>query len=195
MIARIRGPVLSISDGGVVVEAGGIGYKVRIPESIIPGIEINQEIILYTELIVRQDLVQLYGFQSDADVEMFRLLISVSHVGPQTGLSILSTLSIDLICDAISCKKPEVLQQVSGLGKKGAERIILELQNKVSGLSSMCFTAKSQISPKQDALLALQSLGYKHEEALSAIEKIQTEKSHISSSELVKEALVHLRKK
>ena len=105
MIARIRGPVLSISDGGVVVEAGGIGYKVRIHESIIPGIEINQEIILYTELIVRQDLVQLYGFQSDADVEMFRLLISVSHVGPQTGLSILSTLSIDLICDAISCKK------------------------------------------------------------------------------------------
>lgn len=194
MIARIRGPVLNKQDGFVIVEAGGLGYKIRIPESNLIHIELQKETILYTELIVRQDQISLYGFQTPEEVELFRLLISVSHIGPQTGLALLSKFSVQEICDAISCKKPDKLSQVQGLGKKGAERIILELQNKVPEFIKT--TSHSTLSSCiQDTVLALQSLGYTHEESIAAIEKIQDYNSSMNSSELVKEALKHLRKK
>lgn len=195
MIARIRGTALYSGDGSIIVESGGIGYKVRIPDPLVHKIEINNEIILYTELIVRQDLLQLYGFESPAEADMFRILISVSHIGPQTGLSIISRLSIAEICDAILLKKPEVLSQVQGLGKKGAERIILELQNKVSVFSHGTTPYETPSSAVEDALLALQSLGYSRDESITAIQKVQTNNPSASSSSLVKEALIHLRKK
>lgn len=195
MIARIRGPVIGYETGSVLVEAGGIGYRIRVPESVLSSFTKDQEIILYTELIIRQDLMQLYGFFTPEETEMFRLLISVSHIGPQTGLAIISRLSLPEICDAISSKKPEVLSQVQGLGKKGAERIILELSKKVSELNIRYPQIPSSESPVQDTVLALLSLGYSRDEAMTAIEKSELDKGKVSSSELVKEALVFLRKK
>lgn len=195
MIARIRGQVISFDAGSVLVETGGVGYRIRAPESVLSSVTIDEEIVLYTELIIRQDLMQLYGFLIPEETDMFRLLISVSHIGPQTGLAIISRLSLPEICDAISQKKPEVLTQVQGLGKKGAERIILELQKKVSELRAQYSNATSSSSQVQDTLLALISLGYSREEALIAIERTKSLKIKASSSDLVKEALVHLRKK
>lgn len=195
MIARIRGLVIQYGDGWVIVETGGIGYKIRVPDSVLSSIQKETEIILYTELIVRQDLLQLYGFSDPDEAEMFRLLISVSHIGPQTGLSIISRLSLSEICDAIRFKKPDVLSQVQGLGKKGAERIILELHKKVSDLKIQYGEQQVSSSPVQDTVLALISLGYSREEAMAAIEKTQTAKGPVSSSDLIREALVFLRKK
>lgn len=194
MIARIKGQVVSIDTGSVLVDTGGIGYRIRVPEPVLSSVAIDEEIILYTELIIRQDLMQLYGFLTPGETDMFRLLISVSHIGPQTGLAIISRLSLPDICDAISMKKPEVLSQVPGLGKKGAERIILELQKKVADISAQYPVAGSS-SSVQDTLLALISLGYNREEAMAAIERTESVKGKVSSSELVKEALVFLRKK
>jgi len=195
MIARIRGLVIGYETGSVIVEAGGIGYRIRVPESVLTSITKDDEIILYTELIIRQDLMQLYGFYTPEETEMFRLLISVSHIGPQTGLAIISRLSLPDICDAISSKKPEILSQVQGLGKKGAERIILELQKKVSELKIQYLQTPASPSKIQDAVLALLSLGYSREEAMGALERTALAKETVSSSELVREALVFLRKK
>lgn len=195
MIARIRGLVIGYETGSVIVEAGGIGYRIRVPESVLTSITKDDEIILYTELIIRQDLMQLYGFYTPEETEMFRLLISVSHIGPQTGLAIISRLSLPEICDAISSKKPEILSQVQGLGKKGAERIILELQKKVSELKIQYPQTPTSSTKVQDAVLALLSLGYSREEAMGALERTALAKETVSSSELVREALVFLRKK
>jgi Holliday junction DNA helicase RuvA len=129
------------------------------------------------------------------EVEMFRLLISVSHVGPHTGLAIMSRFSVSDICDAILSKRSDVLSQVQGLGKKGADRIILELQKKVAEFKTNASISEPTASPIQDSVLALIALGYTREEATQAIEKISSLHGTVSSPEMVKEALVYLRKK
>jgi len=195
MIARIRGELIQICDGTLIIESGGIGYKIRVPENVLTQSNPGQEIILHTELIIRQDLLQLYGFLTTIEADLFRLLISVSHIGPQTGIALLSSLTIKEIHYAIKYQKPEILSKVPGLGKKGAERIILELKNKISDSTIETDYILEESTSFSDALLALKSLGYNSDEASSVLLKVQKEKTLKGSSDLVKEALVHLRKK
>lgn len=195
MIARIRGVIVHKSEGHIIIETGGIGYKVRVTDKVINTSLSDQETILYTELIVRQDLLQLFGFSSPIEAELFRLLISVSHIGPQTGLSIINKLSIPEIYSAIFNKKTDVLAKVPGLGKKGAERIILELQNKISDVITEHDITDDESVPMQDALLALISLGYSRDEAERALLTVRNEINQENSTDIVKKALVELRKK
>lgn len=195
MIARIRGNIVHKLDGFIIIETGGIGYKVRVLDHIISQTTLEQEIIVYTELIVRQDLLQLYGFSQLQEADMFRLLISVSHIGPQTGLAVLNKLSMDEIISAIITQKPDILSKVPGLGKKGAERIILELKNKISDFDTRRNKQPSDHQPMQDALLALKSLGYSNDEAEQALIIVSKGSSIDESSNIIKEALIHLRKK
>ncbi|MDD1725172.1 MAG: Holliday junction branch migration protein RuvA [Methanospirillum sp.] len=195
MIARIRGQIVDTGDGYVVIEAGGIGYQVRVPDPLTTEFSPGEEKILYTELIVRQDALQIYGFPSPSQVELFRKLISVSHIGPQTALVLLSRLTPEEICDAITGQKPEILSKVPGLGKKGAERIILELKNKLPVIQGISSPGTVSSSPVQDAILALISLGYSQDEAGKAVQQVTAEPFPESSPELVREALRNLRKK
>ena len=195
MIARIRGEIVSRSNGYVIIETGGIGYKVRVPDAICTNISSGQEVILHTELIVRQDNIQLYGFHSAAEVELFRLLISVSHVGPQTGLAILNRLTMNEIYYSIVHQKSAILSKVPGIGKKGADRIILELKTKITEIGDYGMIPPQEPSHGEDALLALKSLGYNHDEAEAAVHVAQKEKNLHNSADIVKEALTYLRKK
>lgn len=195
MIARIRGLVVGTGDGYVIIEAGGLGYQVRVPDPLPVESVTGEEKILFTEVIIRQDAIQIYGFSTTAEAELFRKLISVSHIGPQTALVLLSRLTLGEICNAIAGQKPEVLSQVPGLGKKGAERIILELKNKLSGVIGSSHQDTESTSPVQDAILALVSLGYNQDEAGKAIQLITVDPFPDSSPELVKEALKYLRKR
>lgn len=193
MIARIRGTVVDSGEGSIIVESGGIGYRVRVPDPLITGVRPNEEVILYTELIVRQDVLQLYGFSSTHQADMFRLLVSVSHIGPQTGLAVLSRLSLADIRDAIIRQKPDVLSKVPGLGKKGAERIILELKNKMDRFAGVSEVPGEVSSMTDDAILALISLGFTRDEADRALQQVP-EIDSLSSTELVREALRFLKK-
>ena len=193
MIARIRGTVVDSGEGSIIVECGGIGYRVKVPEPLIAGVRPNEEVILYTELIVRQDLLQLYGFSSTLQADMFRLLVSVSHIGPQTGLAVLSRLSLAEIREAIIRQKPDVLSKVPGLGKKGAERIILELKSKMDRFAGVSEFPGETSSITEDAILALLSLGFTRDEADRALQQIP-EIDRLSSTELVREALRFLKR-
>jgi len=193
MISTIRGPIIALGEGYLIIEAGGLGYKVRVPERVIREISDNESPLLHTELIVRQDLLVLYGFLSFEEAELFRMLISVSHIGPQTGLAILNNLSTGEIYEAITHKKADILSKVPGLGKKGSERIILELNNKISSLANLN-NRDLNSSNIQDAILALISLGYHQEEAERACKKVRSEKL-ISSSDLIRESLRILKNK
>lgn len=193
MIARIRGTVVDSGEGSIIVESGGIGYRVKVPEPLVTGVRPNEEVILYTELIVRQDVLQLYGFSSTLQADMFRLLVSVSHIGPQTGLAVLSRLSLTEIYDAIIRQKPDVLSKVPGLGKKGAERIILELKSKMDRFVGISELAGETSTITEDAILALLSLGFTRDEADRALQQIP-EIDRLSSTELVREALRFLKR-
>lgn len=193
MIARIRGTVVDTGEGSIIVESSGIGYRVKVPEPLITGVRLHEEVILHTELIVRQDVLQLYGFSSALQADMFRLLVSVSHIGPQTGLAILSRLSLAEIGEAIIRQKPDVLSKVPGLGKKGAERIILELKSKMDRFTGMSEASGETSSTTDDAILALLSLGFTRDEADRALQQV-LETENFSSTELVREALRFLKR-
>lgn len=195
MIASIHGPVIALGDGNLIIEAGGLGYKVRVPDVVIRNMEKNEVIFLYTELIIRPDVLVLYGFLSYEEADIFRMLISVSHIGPQTGLSVINKLSINEIYEAITKEKPDILSRVPGLGKKGAERIILELKNKLSPIENMESSEELNSSPVQDATLALLSLGYHQDEAERACNKVYKGNPACSSSDLIRESLKILKKK
>jgi holliday junction DNA helicase RuvA len=189
MISTIHGPVILSGDGYLIIEAGGLGYKVKVPDRVILEISNNESPLLHTELIVRQDLLVLYGFLSFEEAELFRMLISVSHIGPQTGLAILNNLSAGEIFEAITTKKVDMLSRVPGLGKKGSERIILELSNKIGSLAILSQYEDLKPSPVQDAILALISLGYHQDEAERACKKVHSDYSTFSSSDLIRESL------
>jgi holliday junction DNA helicase RuvA len=195
MLATIRGPVITSGDGYLVIEASGLGFKVRVPEKVIREISIDDSILLNTELIIRQDIITLYGFLTFEEAELFRMLISVSHIGPQTGLAIINTLSIEEIFTSITTKNPETLTKVSGLGKKGAERIILELNNKIKSLANLGLLKKTDMSSVQDAILALVSLGYRQDESERACIKVHSDNSSFSSADIIRESLRILKNK
>ncbi len=196
MIARVRGPVVDCGNDSLIVEAGGVGYEVRVPKSYILRLKDAPEIILYTEQIVRQDTLLLYGFETKAEHLIFNLLLSVSKIGPQLALSILNNLTVNEIVTAVLDQNASVFEHVSGIGKTGAGRIILELKKKVTGQMSTISTneQKSVLSTKRnDAELVLISLGYMEESASRAISAADKENDYESVSDLVKAALVLLK--
>jgi Holliday junction DNA helicase RuvA len=161
-------------------------------------IENNQEYLIHTYMQVKEDGIALFGFLSEDDVDVFKLLITVSGVGPKIGLACLSVYSVSDIKFAIISEDDKTLSKVPGLGSKTAKKIILELKDKISLPDSIeeNFNSKNKSldnsdSAKNDAVLALSSLGYSQTEALQAIAKIQDSKD-MDVEELIKQALKKL---
>lgn len=169
MIAWLSGRNLGIRDGAVIVETGGIGYKVAVSAYVLGKVAGTDEVSFHIHTHVREDILALYGFLSEDELSMFESLISVSGIGPKAALGILSIADTDTIRTAIVNRDPSLLTQVSGVGKKTAERVIVELQNKVSaptGKVSGATTADGE------AIEALLSLGYKVSEARDALKAV-----------------------
>lgn len=191
MIARLRGPVVEAGDDYLVIEAGGVGYRIRVPETTAANLRGSHEVVLHTEMIVRQDVILLYGFQTSAELKVFRLLTSVSRVGPQLATAILSRLRADQIASAVLAGDARLLATVPGVGKTGAERIVLELRKKVASLVAEIGRSDSgqRDTSQGDAVLGLMALGYTQAEAASAVGKTVSSSHDGTAAGIIREAL------
>src|SRR6185369_15938313 len=168
MIGSIRGKILLKTDKFVIVETCGVGYKVSVsPEILGLNRKVGEEISLFIHTHVREDALDLYGFLEYSELEFFEMLISVSGVGPRSALAILGLTSIDTLRHAIGTGDTSYLTKISGIGKKTAEKIVIELRDKVADKMKGEKSGGS-LQGELDALEALKSLGYSQIEAREA---------------------------
>jgi len=160
-IARLQGEVVDRGPGWLVVQVGGIGMQVTVPLPLASAARVGEHVSLFTHLLVKEGSIGLYGFASDRDRELFETLLGVSGVGSRAALALLSALGPDALSEAIEQGDADALARASGVGRKLASRIVLELRGKLAAPS---------VPPKQQELVqALQALGYSREEAREAL--------------------------
>lgn len=181
MIATISGTIQTIGNNDLVIDVGGIGVRVAVPRTVLENAGgTGRRIHLRTHLIVRETELSLYGFETAEDLQLFELLLNVNGVGPKVGLAILSTLSPELLKNAIMREEAAVLQRVPGIGKKTAERIMFSLRDKfdITGLG----TAVPLISDiDADVIDILTGLGFSIVEAQSALQNLPRDVKEIDS--------------
>lgn len=171
MIATLRGEIIQVEEHAFIVEVGGVGLRVSVPAPLLARMQVGQGIMLYTHLVVREDALSLYGFESQAERELFTLLLGVDGVGPKVSLAVLSTLSLDAIQHAVIAEQSEVLGRVPGVGKKTAQKIVLYLQDRLKPSDSLSKLAAFS-DRDEEVLAALTALGYSVVEAQSAIQAL-----------------------
>jgi len=169
MIGRIEGRLLEKNPPGILVDANGVGYEIDVPMSTFYQLpSISERVTLLTHLIVREDAHQLYGFSTNSERAAFRELIKISGVGARTALSVLSGLSVSELAQTITLQESGRLTRVPGIGKKTAERLLLELKGKLGAdLGTAKTTAASDTAA--DVIRALLALGYNEREANAAV--------------------------
>lgn len=198
MIGRLKGTLLTKQPPTLLLDVNGVGYEIDAPMSTFYQLpEVNQDIVLHTHLVVREDVQQLCGFISETERSMFRSLIKINGVGPKLALSILSAISADDFARCIQDSDTTTLVRLPGVGKKTAERLVIEMRDKlkdwqVDSLSK----AKTQTGmidiqhsadPVEEAVSALIALGYKPPQASRMVSQID---SHdLSSEEIIRDAL------
>ncbi|WP_271392415.1 Holliday junction branch migration protein RuvA [Aequorivita sinensis] len=193
MITHIQGRLVEKNPTDVVIDCNGVGYFINISLHTFSEIPASESIKLYTHLQVREDAHILYGFTSVAEREIFRLLISVSGVGASTARSMLSSLSPDQVIDAIAQNDIAVIQSVKGIGAKTAQRVVLDLKDKilkVYGLSGN--SASTSNTNKNEALSALETLGFIRKKAEKVVDAIIKETPQASVELIIKQALKNL---
>lgn len=182
MIGSIRGKITLKTDKFLIVEAAGVGYKVNVsPDTLARAQKLNDEILLWIHTHVREDILDLYGFLDRSELEFFEMLISVSGIGPKGALSILSTTTVETLQTAIRTGDTGYLTKISGIGRKTAEKIVIELRDKL-GKDIEGATLKGEL----DALEALKALGYGQNEARDALKEVDAK---LSTNAKIKEAL------
>jgi Holliday junction DNA helicase RuvA len=170
MIAAIRGEIVDIAEDSLVVFISGIGFRIFVPKHIHAQAHRGDSIYLHTYLVVRQDALILFGFEKEAEREFFTLLLGVNGIGPRLALSILSTLSLDIMRQAVLSEQADAFSRVPGVGKKTAQKIILHLQGRIGGELPAGIPPVSDVDG--EVINALISLGYSVVEAQAAIQYI-----------------------
>lgn len=190
MIGELRGQIVDRTDKTVTLLVGGVGYLIYISSGTLAALSANSEttVKLLTQLVVREDALDLYGFLELTERALFRLLIGVPGIGPRSAISILSLAPTNILVQAIRAGKTEHLTRVSGIGAKSAQKIILELKDKLGALSDD--TADAFLAGEADALEALQTLGYSLREAREALKRVPEEITEVN--ERIKQALKQL---
>ncbi|HRY21112.1 MAG TPA: Holliday junction branch migration protein RuvA [Flexilinea sp.] len=171
MISYLEGTVIEKESDSITVMVNGIGLKVYVPQSLLGIAEKGKEILLHTQLIVREDLLALYGFETKEEVEYFSLLMGVSGIGPRLALGILSTAGVDTVRRAVIQDQPDFLSRVPGVGKKTAQKVVLYLQGKISD-SFENATLSNLHSADLEAIEALTALGYSLVQAQTAVQSV-----------------------
>ena len=199
MISRIKGTLLEATPLSAVIEAGGLGYEVHVPVTTAEKLPASgQDCQLFVHAVYREDSATLYGFASREDRDFFRLLVErVSGIGPKIGIAILSRMSVELLRSAIAGSDVALLSQCPGIGKKPAERLIIELRDKVfagsensGGVPDAGNSATQASGSFQDAIASLITLGYKPAEADKLVRKAAAQaKDSTSTEELLRRAL------
>lgn len=171
MIATLRGEIRQVEEGALVVEVGGVGLRVFVPAQVRGQAKAGEAILLYTHLVVREDALTLYGFESQADRELFNTLLGVDGVGPKVALAVLSTLSLDAVQRAVFAEESEILSRVPGVGRKTAQKMALHLKDKLKPVDALAGVA-AMSDKDSEVLAALTSLGYSVVEAQTAIQAL-----------------------
>ena len=195
MISYIKGELADVFDGGIVVEANGIGYGIFISgrvANLLP--PMGSEVKIHTYLNVREDAMQLFGFLTRDDLEIFRLLIGVNGIGPKGALGILSALSADELRFAVIAGDVKAITKAPGIGKKTAERLLIELKDKLSAeeflersVSGGGEWTENETDVQKEAVQALVALGYSSTESMQAVKK--TGLQNVSVEEILKQVL------
>ena len=190
MIASLRGPVAATGKDSLVVEVGGVGFRVFVPQTLLDTLSgPGQEVVLFTHLHVRESELTLYGCSSEEELAMFRLLQTVSGIGPKVAMTILSTLPPDRLRAALAQEDVTVLTRVPGIGPKTAKKLAFELKDKVSAEMPAGELRPMLTEADADLIAALTGLGYSVAEAQEAIRALP--RSPLSLEERVRMALAH----
>ncbi len=201
MIGRLRGILLEKLAPEVLIECAGIGYEVTMPMTSLYALpELNEQAIIYTHFVVREDAQLLYGFANKVERRLFRLLIKVNGVGPKLGLAILSSMSADQFVSCVAHDDVTSIVKIPGVGKKTAERLLIEMRDRlkdwqVTNVAPVAGAMPLDLNPensfvsnaKGDATNALVSLGYSQQQADKAIRVVF--KSELTSEDLIRDAL------
>lgn len=187
MIGRLKGTLFEKTPPTVLVDVSGVGYEVDVPMSTFCNLpEIGAEVTLLTHFVVREDAMLLYGFGTAAEREAFRALIRISGVGPRIGLAVLSGLTVEQLASAVEGGQAGLLTRIPGIGKKTAERLVLELKGKLKGAAFANLAQAADDGARADIVSALGALGYSEREALAAIKTLPAD---VSVSEGIRLAL------
>lgn len=199
MIGCLIGEVFALEAPTVLLNVNGVGYEIDTPLSTFCQLQKGQKVTLWTHLVVREDAQQLYGFSDAQEKTIFRTLLKVNGVGPKMALGILSTLSVELLVHTIEYDDINTLVKVPGVGKKTAERLMIELRDRFKTLAQGTSTTATmpQIqfaanSPVAEAEAALQSLGYKPLEAQKAVAAVKAD--YTESADIIRAALKSMMK-
>ena len=193
MITHIRGKLVEKNPTFAVVETNGVGYWLNISLNTYSQLPDNEFVILYTHLSIKEDAHTLYGFINKTEREIFRLLISVSGVGPSIARTMLSSMTTDEIQQAIASNNVSVIQSVKGIGVKTAQRVLVDLRDKISKTYAIDEVYVSQSNTiKNEALSALEVLGFNKKQAEKVVDKILLEDNTVSVEVLIKNALKNL---
>jgi Holliday junction DNA helicase RuvA len=174
MIATLRGEVTQVEESAIIIEAGGVGLRVFVPKPLRERIKAGEAIFLFTHAVIREDDWKLFGFESQADRELFTTLLGVDGVGPRTALAVLSTLNLETVQRAVFGDEPDLLSRVPGIGKKTAQKMVLYLHDRLKPLSGLEKIA-AMSDTDSEVLAALTALGYSVVEAQTAIQSIPKE--------------------
>ena len=194
MIDQLTGKFLSSNDSYIVIDIGGLGIKVNISKALPKNFKINEVVSFSTYLHVREDVLDLYGFENESDRSLFLMLISISGIGPKLGLTIISGLAPEKLKMKIISGDVKALTSIPGVGAKTAKRIIIELKDKFSKIDSETLGFEDEIDSKifKDVVSALGVLGFKETESKKAIKQLDLDKSSKSTQSienLIREAL------
>ena len=188
MITQLNGRLIEKNPTSLVIDCGGVGYEVKISLNTFAAIGAEEAIKIHTKFIVREDAQLLYGFAEPIEREMFNHLVSVSGIGPNTAMIMLSSLVPEEIANAIQTEDVRTIQSIKGIGAKTAQRVIVDLKDK---MLKMTFSTENIFSANNtshfDALTALISLGFDKKSAEKAIDKVSTGEESVEK--LIKEAL------
>jgi Holliday junction DNA helicase RuvA len=188
MIHHLNGKLVEKNPTSIIVECAGIGYEVKISLNTFSSIKADEAIFIYTQFIVREDAQLLYGFHGKEEREMFNYLISVSGIGPNTAMIMLSSLQTDEIANAITTEDVRTIQSIKGIGAKTAQRVIIDLKDKVAKLNVSSGNIFNEGNTNRfDALIALVSLGFDKKAVDKVLDKLSTGEETVE--QLIKEAL------
>ena len=199
MFAYIKGTVEDINENGIVIESNDIGFDILCSRAVISSADLHKEMKVYTHLNVKEDDMSLFGFIDKEERRIFRLLIGISGIGPKGALAILSTLSLDELKMAVISEDYKAISKANGIGKKTAERIVLELKDKFTADSMDSSAADQQTvsetgagssDGRSEAVSALIALGYTRGEATSALAGVK--ETDLTAEEYIKLALKNL---
>ncbi|MBQ0160252.1 MAG: Holliday junction branch migration protein RuvA [Bacteroidales bacterium] len=186
MYEYISGQLVSLTAATAVIDCGGVGYLMEITLNTYSAIQEKQQARLWVHEIIREDAHLLYGFYTTAERDMFRLLLAVSGVGAATARMMLSSLSVAELTNAIAAQDAKQIQRVKGVGAKTAQRIVIELQDKVEASGTIAAAAPAASQNKEEALSALVMLGFPKAAADKVLQKLD---NTLSVEGLIKEAL------